>query len=123
MFKKIKQSRYLNFLLKISDSTKYIEWLNELLSSMEPLARVKQETHNYTLHVKEMIDYVENIWETMLTYDSFYSEVNTTYDVFLLQKNDVDNLNSNILQSLDRGQTLVEEGLKCVMEAENNLQV
>ncbi|XP_014221917.2 laminin subunit alpha-1 [Trichogramma pretiosum] len=106
-----------------SECTVHIEMLHEILLSMEPVTMYKSEAHDYYSKLKDFQRILEIIMEDMFTYDSYYNEVNQTYGVFQIQKVEVEKVSSDLNQSLDEGQDYVEQGLKCIIDAENNLQI
>lgn len=94
-----------------------------LLGSMEPLKTTKEEAHDYSTKLKDMMRLMENTMETMYTYDALYNEINMNYDILSYQREEIEERNSEIEGSLIQGQTLIDEAQSCILGSENNLQV
>lgn len=88
---------------------------------MLPLTQAKESAHNYSLKLKDMMKNMETTMETMFTYDTLYNEVNMTYEILSYQQEGVDEMNSEIKDSLEEGITLVEEARGCIVDSENNI--
>lgn len=100
-----------------------MDLLNDLVLSMEPLTKTKEEAHNHSIKLKDMMKILENTMETMFTYDTLYSEVNMTYEVLTYQQDEINEMNSDLTGSVDQGKTLVDEARGCIIDSENNIQV
>ena len=101
----------------------YIDWFNKLLIFMEPVTQIKDDTHNFSLKLKDVMKNMETITENMYSYDTLYNEVNVSYDLFSYQQQGINEMHTAINDSLDQGVTLVDEAKGCIVDSENNLRV
>lgn len=107
----------------VSDCVGYLSWLNHLLTTTEPLTKVKNETNLYVAKYEDLLKNLEATMETFYTYDNLYKNVNNSYAIFSQEREEIDGLLTDVTESIDDGATLVEESKTCLIDNSNNLQV
>lgn len=106
-----------------SECIEYSDWLDGLVASMEPVSIAKEEAHNFSLKLKDVMKNLETTMEIMFTYDTMYNEVNETYEELSFHQNGISEKNSVIEESLNQGKSLIDEAKTCISDGENHLQV
>ncbi|XP_051174494.1 laminin subunit alpha-1 isoform X1 [Leptopilina boulardi] len=106
----------------IEEFADYIEWLNSLYDPSEELKKTKKETAKYREKLEDLEINIEKLMETFFTYDGLYTELNKTYNQIDVNRNQINNLNSEINEWIKDGKELIAASGGCVIDAENNFQ-
>ncbi|XP_011501171.1 PREDICTED: laminin subunit alpha-1 [Ceratosolen solmsi marchali] len=100
------------------ECSKFLDWFNELLISMEPITKVKEEGKKYSLKLKDTMNNIENTMETMFSYDTLYNEINMTYDILSYQREEITEINTTIMESINKETILIDEARSCIINNE-----
>lgn len=111
------------FIYFCRDCTQYVEWLNSLYNASGDIEKTKEAATKYSEKLDDFETKIEETMETFFTYDGLYSELNKSFEEANYNRNQIKNLNADIINSIDEGNNLVEEARGCLLDAQNNFEV
>ncbi|XP_035736479.1 laminin subunit alpha-1-like [Vespa mandarinia] len=105
----------------IKNTEDYIEWLNSVCNSTEPIMIAQEDTDDFTLKLNDMKKILEETMEILFTYDGLYKNINETYVEF---ENDCNRINAfaKEIDAINDKIQLIDEAKGFIIDAQNDLQ-
>lgn len=104
------------------NAEEYVEWLNAVCNSTEPVVIAQEDTDDFTLKLNDMKNILEETMEILFTYDGLYKNINETYVEFESNCNRIDGLAKEI-DAMNEGKQLIEKTRGLIIDTQNDLQV
>ncbi|KAJ8669684.1 hypothetical protein QAD02_000943, partial [Eretmocerus hayati] len=106
----------------ITECTEYSGWLDAFWSLMEPVDEYRIGTKNYSVKLTDTIETVEKTMEILESYQSIYNEVNSTLTELSRREKDLNDVNAELSETLERGATFVKDANSCIENSGKDLK-
>ncbi|XP_048508975.1 laminin subunit alpha-1 [Athalia rosae] len=106
----------------VNNATDYINWLSSIDNGENNVAEMKKYTNRYNEKVTDAKLIIENLMETLFTYDGLYGENEIGFNEAKNQYLHINAMHRETAQSIDESKTLVDEGKGFLIDSQNNFQ-